>query len=415
MKTNNIFEQNPKKTIIIITFSALLIIDITAANLYKIYFGTFFYKKEPLIEKTYRVASDIYDHDLARNIYLENAIWGYKKYTVATDSLGFKSENPKNTPMASKKFRIVFIGDSFTEGIGIRYQDTFVGRIADFLLERNIEVLNAAVASYSPIIYYRKIKYFLDRRLKFNELIVFIDISDIQDEAIYYKMSPNNTVQNNIGEIEAKENRNEWNKASMSKKIWITIQRNSIVTYSIVKKIKGSIKKIKDFIKDPIFDRNAKNKDPRFQRLNNERNIFQILLYKRSMWTIDESIFKEYEDKGLKKSEFYMNQLYHLLKQNNIALTIAVYPWPTQIVNNDLNSIQVKYWRKWAQQKKVNFLNYFPCFINQPLQKQASGFDTLKKYFIDGDAHWNEKGHQLIASEFISFYSRQNGKCVGHL
>jgi len=403
MKTNNIFEQNPKKAIIIIAFSALLIIDITAANLYKNYFGTFFYKmkKEDSIEKTYRVASDIYDHDLARNIYFENVIWGYKNYTVATDSLGFKSEKPQNTPMTSKKFRIVFIGDSFTEGLGIQYQDTFVGRIAGILLERNIEVLNAAVSSYSPIIYYRKIKHFLDRDLKFNELIVFIDISDIYDEAIYYEMSPNNTVQNNFGEIEATENRNEWNKASMSKKMWIAIQRNSIVTYSIVKKIKVSIKKIKD----SILDRNAKNKDPRFNGFLN----------KRSMWTIDENIFKEYGDKGLKRSAFYMNQLYHLLKQNNIALTIAVYPWPVQIVNNDLNSIQVKYWRKWAQQKNVNFLSYFPCFINQSSQKQTSNFDTLKNYFIDGDVHWNEKGHELIASEFISFYSRQNGKCAEHL
>jgi hypothetical protein len=198
-------------------------------------------------------------------------------------------------------------------------------------------------------------------------------------------MSLSNTVQSNKKEIDEKENKE--NKASMSYKIMRTIKRNFIVIYVISKKINDSIK------------------ETRFSKFHN----------KRSMWTIDEYIFKEYGDKGLKKSEFYMNQLYHLLKQNNIALTIAVYPWPVQIANNDLNSIQVMYWRKWAQQKKVKFLNYFPCFINQSSQKQTSSFDTLKKYFIDGDVHWNEKGHKLIASEFILFHSRQNGKCAEHL
>jgi len=386
MKTTNIFEQNPKKTISIIVFSVLLIMDITAAHLYKFFWGNAFYKtKQQSIEKTYRIASDIYDHDFAKNIYLENAKWGYKNYTVATDSLGFKSEKPKNTPMASKKFRIVFIGDSFTEGIGIRYQDTFVGRIADVLLERNIDVLNAAVSSYSPIIYYRKIKHFLDRGLKFNELVVFIDISDILDEAIYYEMSLSNTVQSNKVEIEEKESKEK--KARMGYKMMKIIKKNFIVTYFISKKIN-------DYIKET-----------RFSKFYN----------KISMWTIDEYIFKEYGDKGLKKSAFYLNHLYHLLQKNNIALTIAVYPWPIQIVNNDLHSIQVKYWRKWAQQKNVNFLSYFPCFINQSSRKQTSSFDTLKKFFIDGDVHWNEKGHKLIASEFISFYNKQNGKCAEHL
>ncbi len=230
--------------------------------------------------------------------------------------------------------------------------------------------------------FYRKIKHFLDRGLKFNELVVFIDISDIQDEAIYYQMALNKTVKSNREEIDEKEKVEK--KASLNYKVMKVIKRNFIVTYVISKKIKDSMR------------------ETRFSRFHN----------KRSRWTIDEKFFFEYGNEGLEKSEFYMNQLYYLLKKNNIPLTIAVYPWPVQIVNNDLNSVQVKFWKKWAQLKKVSFLNYFPCFINKSSQSQASSFDTLKKYFIDGDVHWNEKGHELIANDFISFYSRQNGKCA---
>ena len=52
---------------------------------------------------------------------------------------------------------------------------------------KKIEVLNAGVSSYSPIIYFKKIEYLIDKGFEFDELIVFIDISDIEDEATIYR------------------------------------------------------------------------------------------------------------------------------------------------------------------------------------------------------------------------------------
>ena len=43
---------------------------------------------------------------------------------------------------------------------------------------------------YEPIIYWRKIKYLLeDVKLKFDEVIVYIDISDAYDETQWYDLS----------------------------------------------------------------------------------------------------------------------------------------------------------------------------------------------------------------------------------
>jgi len=196
----NIFEENPRKTIVIILLIAIPMFDVFVANLYRLYFGHSFNNRSVYYanksEKSYRTRSEIYHHDLDKNVYLETAHWGGRKYVIATDSLGFKSPKPVNTQIESDDYRIVFIGDSFTEGMGFAYQDTFVGQIASALSRQNIEVLNAAVASYSPSIYYRKMKYLLEELgLKFNELVVYIDISDIQDEAVFYEMSPSNTVE----------------------------------------------------------------------------------------------------------------------------------------------------------------------------------------------------------------------------
>ena len=42
--------------------------------------------------------------------------------------------------------------------------------------------------------YYNKIKYYLEKGLKFSHLVVFIDISDIEDETIYYEYDETNKI-----------------------------------------------------------------------------------------------------------------------------------------------------------------------------------------------------------------------------
>ncbi|MFZ3326562.1 MAG: SGNH/GDSL hydrolase family protein, partial [Methylocella sp.] len=110
--------------------------------------------------------------------------WGNKDYPVVTNSLGFRDASTRDVPLVADRKRIVFIGDSFTEGLGMPYQETFVGKFAGAFPD--LDVLNAAAESYSPSVYYEKLKYFLDRGLRFDEAVVYIDISDIQDETMYY-------------------------------------------------------------------------------------------------------------------------------------------------------------------------------------------------------------------------------------
>jgi len=50
---------------------------------------------------------------------------------------------------------VPFLGDSYTEGLGVAYPQTFAGRLASRLDSDRIDLLNGAVASCSPIIYWR--------------------------------------------------------------------------------------------------------------------------------------------------------------------------------------------------------------------------------------------------------------------
>src|ERR1700686_2608899 len=134
-----------------------------------------------------RIANSIYDHGFAAN-FDGYDVWGELRYRLITNSLGFKDASVRNVPLKSASRRILLIGDSFTEGIGMSFEDSFAGQLYRAGQERSdkIEFLNAGVASYSPSIYYKKIKYLLDSGLQFDEVVLFSDTSDVTDEATSY-------------------------------------------------------------------------------------------------------------------------------------------------------------------------------------------------------------------------------------
>jgi hypothetical protein len=147
----------------------------------------------PVLAKSpLRIRDPAYTHTLKPN-FAGCDSWKGRPYPVFTNSLGFRDASVRDVPLAAGRKRILFIGDSATEGIGVAYEETFVGLIARAFPEA--DVLNAAVESYSPSTYYEKLKYYIDAGLKFDEAIVYIDISDMQDEASRYHYDENGVLQ----------------------------------------------------------------------------------------------------------------------------------------------------------------------------------------------------------------------------
>jgi len=140
--------------------------------------------RPPFVKSRIRVANPIYGHGLVPNFDGEE-VWGNDKSHVVTNSFGFKDASMRQVPLQSTKTRVLFLGDSFTEGLGMPYEQTFVGLFAAAFPQ--LDILNAAAASYAPTIYYAKAKYLIEAGLQVDEVIVYIDISDMQDEAITYR------------------------------------------------------------------------------------------------------------------------------------------------------------------------------------------------------------------------------------
>jgi hypothetical protein len=135
----------------------------------------------------HRIAHSEFHHGLAPN-FSGYSTWGPIRYPFRTNSLGFRDATVREVPLRSETRRVLLIGDSFTEGVGLAFEDTFPGLLfeAGQHATPRTEFLNAGVISYSPVIYYKKIKFLLDHGLKIDEVVVLPDYGDVQDEATAY-------------------------------------------------------------------------------------------------------------------------------------------------------------------------------------------------------------------------------------
>lgn len=322
-------------------------------------------------QQFYRVKNEFYHHGFLPNINVLEENIGFGTYRFVTNSLGFKDSETREVVLKKDKHRILFIGDSFTEGVLLDYEDTFVGIIDNNLKKFDIEVLNAGVGSYYPSIYYNKILYLINNlKLEFDELIVFIDLSDAKDE--FSK--------------EIEENKIVYEKKlNLFEKTVRFIKSNFVLTYTL-------LNLVYDYTKDKYLS-DSEN----FIIHMSEVNTFT------TGWTFDEAIYKEYGEFGLQEMKIKMQLLVDLCKKNNIDMTIAVYPWFQQIYNNDFDSIHVKIWKSFSEKNNIDFINFFPFFFSKE-NSFNENLEIIKKYYIPFDVHFNKLGNKLISDNFLNFY-----------
>mgnify|MGYP003972322781 FL=1 len=122
----------------------------------------------------------------------------------------------------------------------------------------------------------------------------------------------------------------------------------------------------------------------------------------RGSWTFDSDTFKEYGERGLNISAKHMDSLLELLIKHKIEMTLGIYPWPSQIYYDTVDSKHVLFWETWAKRNNVKFINHFEDFF---LLKDKTGPKQLiEEYYIPGDVHFNEKGNILMKEYFLSQY-----------
>ncbi len=331
----------------------------------------------------FRVKHPYYHHGMIPNAD-QYAAWGDHLYKIKTNSLGLiDSANYKVDPTTDNK-RILVIGDSHSEGVGVEFRNTFTGILQKKLKPYNIEILNAAAVSYSPKIHFLKVDHLLTNdKLEVDEVWAFVDISDLQNEIAYEGFQPEKT--------------NVFSNLSIKLKNFLKNRSFTYYTLHMIdenKRIASFMSKMTQF--DPRIVTNLEKNtveiyEDFFRDFDNDDLLRSPQFHGVGEWYYDSTMI-DLANKGLELGQKNLAMLDSLCDANNISLKVSVHPWHSQIRKQDTSDYYVKTWKSFCEKHDIEFINLFPLFING-----ENPYIVIEKYYIPGDNHWNEAGHERVA------------------
>tara|TARA_B100000424_G_C22855704_1_gene456173 strand:- start:28 stop:1020 length:993 start_codon:yes stop_codon:yes gene_type:complete len=296
-----------------------------------------------------------YEKDDKYGYRLKNsATFMHKDYNISNKVIlnkdGFRSFSETDSVDLGKK-TILFIGDSFTFGQGVNFENTFVGQISDHY--NSFQVINASAPGWGPAQYEKLLFDFLDKKLNVSCVVLgYFPYNDLWDADRSYK------------DIKIFEGRivSESTKLSFWKRLKIKLIHKSQILMLVYRLKKSSVKSSKI--------RGAIQKDSNFSKL----------------FLGDTKILREYGAIAQNKI-ISMNEV---CKRNNIPLFVLVfpsehgfteresfydsnivdYPFPTKLLTTELQNAGIKAIDFWPLMSR-------DCYLIQ-------------------DAHFNFTGHKNV-------------------
>lgn len=303
-------------------------------------------------------------------------LWGKSSYPMFTNNLGFRDDRVRDVPLTEARPRVLILGDSHAEGM-TTWDDTFVGRIAANFPQ--YEFLNGSMGAYSPSNYLNTARMVFEKGIEVDEVIVFIDISDAQDEAALYR---DKDASGAVTIPKGKSIYQDWYSKMRER-----ITKHFLITDDIVE----------------ICERIL----VRFGYYHLDRGEGNEFDQERGAWTYRKvSDTQPFEtgyaplglESGIAKEKAKMDLLWQELAARNIPISVVVYPWPNQIAHDAADSRQVRLWRQWCEGRCKRFVSLFPAFFAAKAEcpRWEPGCWYLD-YFIFGDIHYNSAGNAIVA------------------
>jgi hypothetical protein len=112
-------------------------------------------------------------------------------------------------------------------------------------------------------------------------------------------------------------------------------------------------------------------------------------------WSMNAKLYAKWGQKGLTLAAENMRKLIDLCRNRSIKITVVIYPWPAMVLIQDAENLQVRFWRQFCADNSIPFINLYPHFMNE------GPYTVINKYFIAGDVHWNEAGHEYVAAHLL--------------
>lgn len=323
------------------------------------------------------IADQYRHHKLAPNTRSEIKTREYS-YVQRVNKLGLRGRDIQ-LKKALDHYRILMLGDSFTMGKGVDDDKTFSALLEKSLNIKNntvnnktIEVLNAGVDSYSPILSFFQLTKDL-KSLAPDLVVLNVDMSDlIQDTA--YRNNATHGAEGEIIGIDGRERR-------LTKKVRDWIDRNLYMTRLILFYFAKTFTSHTEITVEKVVDRinpellNHTLAEDTADRKEQWQNIFDSILK-----------IKRYCD------------------TNEIKFLLTVYPWGHQVNDKEwipgrfavipktavVSDKSIHIIQEFSINNNIALLNVFPAF------RSYNGTSPL---YFSYDMHWTPTGHKVMAQE----------------
>ena len=288
---------------------------------------------------------------------------------------------------------LLFLGDSFTLGSYLDWEDTFVGLVEQNSTEYN--VINGGNVSYSVTPYnYIYSRYLRTRDSKAAHLVaIAVDLSDVQDEAGYWRTGADHPVKTQQSQDTLRRNRLR-RKAELDLHPVDGYQLNAYLPY--LYSIWGYVK---------------------FGLLKSDEHITNRVAFTYKDW---QQLDKVYPQKGylplgvaggIEKVESGLKHLLREIERNNGKAFFIVYPWPNQMVYEDTHFDWSEFIQTICEAESCSgVIDLFPVMREYKQNHPTNWYTDL---YITGEYHFNAEGNRLIAEHVLQFLDAKKRELGG--
>ena len=304
-------------------------------------------------------------------------------YTQRVNNVGLRGRDIQ-TKKSPDRYRILMLGDSFTMGKGVEDDQTFSVLLEEALNKRSatcsgktIEVLNAGVDSYAPILSFIQLTRELEP-LEPDMVVLNLDVSDLVQETVYRKQA----VFASDGGIIGVPGRTR--KMQLNEKVRVWTERNLYLTRFLL------------FYTNKLFDYKEFTVQDLVTRANFEiakHTLAEDTEQREEQWR---NIFD-----SIRKMKKYCDG-------NRMAFVLTVYPWGHQVNEREwvpgrynfmsrdatVSDKSVQTIQEFATNNRIQLLNLFPLF------RSYNGKHAL---YFSYDNHMTPEGHKLMANGFTQY------------
>ena len=300
--------------------------------------------------------------------------WGVEQYgpfqaQYFINSMGMRDENIRNVSTKVQGKRILLMGDSYVDGVGLPFEKTVAGQLRPMI--SGAEVLNGGVASYCPSLMRDRLRVWVDRQhLRFNLLVAFIDISDVENELCYTKDQSGNYQKKWSEEFLAFREKNMPVDQKFRRLLMQSVEKNFVILGAIVRNLRIA-----------------------YEKAGCPGGTME---WDYADWPAYQGPLEPWIQKSLEKQSEAMDEVAGLCRGQGAGLAVVVYPWLQQVRRGYAEDRHTIFWQKWCESRQVPFLNLYPDFL--AVRKE------IREYVLaNEDSHWGQSGCQIVARRLVDF------------